>query len=279
MNELKLGKRPPTPDAREARFETFRDALAASGSLPDVPATFGEQDDFPGESWLMLGNGPDSSIPASWTAAQQGCGDCAWAGPAHETMDLDKQAERSVAPFDAEAVIKQYSEYSGYDPVTGKNDSGSEVRAVLRWRQEKGLTDADGLVHKIGPYVSLEPKNIEHLLLAVYLFECVGIGIEVPESAQQQFSEGKPWSVVPGAQIEGGHYVPVVGRPQDGMIAFVTWAKRALMRDSFYTTYNDEAWAYVSAEQFKSVTGKDYEGYDEAQLEEYLTKVAQSPSS
>jgi hypothetical protein len=279
MNQFKLGKRPPTRDARDARFENFRSSLAAAGKLPSVPPTFASEDDFPGEAWLMLGNGPDSSIPAKWTAAKEGCGDCAWAGPAHETMELDKKATRTVAPFNAETVIKQYSEYSGYDPVTGANDNGSEVRDVLKWRQEKGLRDAGGTPHKIGPYVSLEPKNIEHLLLAAYLFENVGIGIEVPDSAQRQFSEGQPWSVVQGAKIEGGHYVPVVGRPQSGVIAFVTWAQRAMMTDSFYTTYNDEAWAYVSAEQFTAVTGKDYEGYNEAQLEEYLQLSAEAKAS
>ena len=51
MNELKLGKRPPPPDARDARFETFRSALAASGNLPNVPATFGERDD---EAWAYV---------------------------------------------------------------------------------------------------------------------------------------------------------------------------------------------------------------------------------
>lgn len=272
---LKLGKHPPTYDSRDARFEVFRSKLAAAGKLPNVPQTFGSEDDFPGEAWLMLGNGPDPSIPAAWKAAREGCGDCAWAGPAHETMELDKKAQRAVAPFNAEVVIKQYSEYSGYNPVTGESDNGAQVRDVLRWRQHKGLSDANGSAHMIGPYVALEPKNIAHLLLATYLFECVGIGIEVPDSAQNQFSEGKPWSVVPGAKVEGGHYVPVTGRPEVGVIAFVTWARRTLMTDGFYKTYNDEAWGYVSPEQFNAVTGKAYNGYDEAELDEYLQLVAE----
>jgi hypothetical protein len=263
-----LGKQAATYDKRDALYADFRRSLAAAGKLPKVPTVFGHGNDF--ADWLMLGNGPDPTVAPGF----EGCGDCAWAGPAHETMELCQNAKRPAPRFDGKTVVDQYSEYSGYDPETGANDTGSNVREVLQWRATKGLKDADGTVHKIGPYVALEPKNLEHLLEAAYLFECVGIGIEVPESAQQQFAEGKPWSVVPGAQIEGGHYIPVVGRPNSMDVAFITWAQRTLMTDQFYATFNDEAWAYISPEQFKAVTGRDYEGYDEAQLEEYLHLVA-----
>lgn len=259
---LKLGKRPPTYDRRDLQYAALRPSI----TLPAVPAVFGHGNDFLGEDWKMLGNGPDDTVSPGF----QGCGDCAWAGPAHETMELCYDAKRPVPPFTGRVVVQQYAEYSGYNPTTGDNDNGSAVRDVLNWRRTKGLRDANGNVHKIGVYVALETGNLQHIIEASYLFECVGIGFQVPESAEQQFGEGAPWSIVPGAQIEGGHYVPVVGRPAAGMLAVVTWAKRQLMTDQFFERYCDEAWGYVSGERINAVTGKSYEHFTGAELEQYL---------
>ena len=192
-------------------------------------------------------------------------------------MELNYNAQRPVPLFNGDTVVAEYEAYCSYDRRTGEHDEGSDVREVMEWRQKKGIKDRAAKVHKIGPYLALEPKNLEHLYEACWLFECVGIGFEVPESAEIQFSEGKPWSVVAGAEVVGGHYVPITGRPNPAHAAFITWAKRCEMTNHFYETYNDEAWAYVSPEMFKSVTGKDYEGFNAEQLDQYLTQASRRP--
>jgi hypothetical protein len=265
MGTFKFGKRPASHDPRDLQYAVLR----PNGQLPGVPAVFGHGNDYLGDAWLMLGNGPDDTVAPGF----EGCGDCAWAGPAHETMELCHNAGRPAPPFTGKVVVEQYGEYCGYDPVTGENDQGSDVREVLNWRRTKGLRDTDGNIHKIAAYVALEPKNLQHIIEACYLFEAVGIGFEVPESAEQQFSGGEPWSVVHGAQIVGGHYVPVVGRPATGELACITWAKRQVMTDEFFETYCDESWAYVTVERINTVTGKSYEHVGPAQLEEYLQMV------
>ena len=265
MGDLKLGKRAATYDRRDLQYAALRPLV----TLPSVPPVFGHGNDFGGEGWKMLGNGPDDSVSPGFG----GCGDCAWAGPAHETMELCQDAGRPVPDFTGKVVVEQYGEYSGYDPMTGENDNGSAVRDVLQWRKEKGLRDAQGGVHKIGAYVALETGNLQHIIEAAYLFECVGIGIEVPESAEQQFGEGVPWSVVPGAEVVGGHYIPVVGRPEAGMLAVITWAKRQVLTEGFYSRYSDESWAYVSGERINATTGKSYEHFGAAELEEYLAAL------
>ena len=260
-----FGKKEATYDRRDLAYAALKPAV----TLPTIPSVFGHGNDFTGENWKMLGNGPDDSVFEGF----EGCGDCAWAGPGHETMELCKDAGRPVPNFTGKVIVEQYSEYSGYDPQTGNNDNGSSVRDVLQWRRTKGLRDADGAVHKIGVYVALETGNLQHILEAAYLFECVGIGIQVPESAQQQFAEGAPWSVVPGAEIVGGHYIPVVGRPQEGMLAVITWGKRQPITEGFYERYTDESWAYISGERINAVTGKSYEKFGAAELEEYLAAL------
>ena len=86
-----------------------------------------------------------------------------------------------------------------------------------------------------------------------------------------QFNAGKPWSVVAGSQIEGGHYVPVVGR-RSGYVEVVTWGKTQRCTASFLKAYCDEAWAIVSPE-ILNATGKTPEGFDLAALKADLAAL------
>lgn len=275
---LKLGKLPATYDARDLRYADAR----ATAALPAIPAPHGGYGtDF--TYWGMAGNGPvdpdDHSLPASWTSAADGAGDCTIAGPGHETMEADHNAGRAVSTFnaktclDAYMILTQQANGTAYDPATGSGDTGLNVRDVLAYRQKTGLKDDSGNTHKIGVYVALEPGSLQDLWEALWLFETVGIGIEFPESAMDQFNAGQQWSVVPGAQIDGGHYIPIVGHPTSNIWTVITWGKRQLVTPSFLTKYCDEAWAYVSSERYSHVTGKTLEGYRDADLEAYISLV------
>jgi hypothetical protein len=143
------------------------------------------------------------------------------------------------------------------------------VRDALNYRRKTGLIDAAGNRHKIGAFLALEPGNVDHLLEALYLFGIVGIGIQFPDSAMDQFNAGKPWSVVAGARIEGGHYVPLVAKRSN--LECVTWGRIQPMTSQFYAKYCDEAWAILSPEMLKG--GKSPEGFDLAQLQTDLNAV------
>lgn len=276
---LKTGKLPATYDARDLKYADARVAAA----LPSIPAPHGGYGtDF--SDWGMAGNGPvdsdDHSLPAEWTSAADGAGDCTIAGPGHETMEADRNARRPVATFSAKTCLEAYmtltqqANGTPYDPVTGSGDTGLNVRDVLAYRQKTGLKDDSGNIHKIGVYVALEPGDQQQLWEALWLFETVGIGIEFPESAMDQFNAGQTWSVVPGAQIDGGHYIPIVGHPTTSVWTVVTWGKRQTATPQFLSKYTDEAWAYISAERYNAVTGKTLEGYKDADLELYIKSAA-----
>lgn len=268
MTRLPLGKQDATPLRQGTpRYSELRQLLVKDSqvSLPPAPANFGHAETFHGDSWLMLGNGPDDSVFPGF----KGCGDCAWAGPAHEIMESDKTSGRPISPFSGKTVVAQYSAYSGYNPQTGDHDSGSNLQDVLRWRQTKGIYDDTGAVHKIGQHVALTPGNLQELWEATYLFERVGIGIQIQEAQQNQFQAGQPWDYVPGSPIEGGHYVPVMGR-----YGLITWAQRKAYTSKFIVNLCDEAYAYIDPELYRQVTGKTAEGYDDQDLEQYLVLVA-----
>lgn len=249
---LCYGKLPATEDPRDLKLGAY----LRPAKLPAVPAVFGHQALIPPGQWGMLGNDQ--------------FGDCAWAGPAHETMLLTKLGGRP-ASFTAADVLADYSAGTGFDPNDPSTDRGSNVRDVAKYRVQVGLRDDAGHRHKIAAYVSIDPGNIGHVRAGAYLFEAVGIGIQVPSSAQEQFAAGQPWDVVRGASIEGGHYVPYLGEDHDFMYV-VTWGKVQPTTRAFFTTYCDEAFAYLSTEDLKG--GKSPEGFNAAQLRADLAAVA-----
>lgn len=249
MPGLKLGKLAATEDPKDLMFAKYVDA----SKLPPLPAEFGHEALIPPKGWGMLGND-------EW-------GDCAWAGPAHETMLLSTEAG-NPASFTTEGVLSDYSAGTGFNPNDGPSgqnptDQGSQVRDVLSYRRKTGIIDAQSKRHKIGAFVKLQPGNIEHILQALHIFQVVGIGIQFPEFAMEQFNHGKPWDVVPNAPAPtGGHYVCGVGKRAN--IDIVTWGALQQMTVAFFEKYCDEAWAYISNETLKE--GRDIEGFDLEQL-------------
>lgn len=250
---VRLGKRPATHDRRDLRFVDF----AATGELPKHPARFGHEKAVEADGWGMLANDKH--------------GDCVFAGAAHEHMLWERAGGAlNPAPFRAADVLSDYGAVTGFDPKTGDNDNGTIVREAMSYRRRVGVLDGRGQRHKIGAYLALEPGNWDHLLEAVYLFGAVGIGIEFPASAMDQFNRGAPWDVVSGSRVEGGHYIPLVAK-RDRLVC-VTWGKTQEMTKRFYVKYCDEAWALVSPELLNA-SGETPEGLDLAELNAALRSL------
>jgi hypothetical protein len=77
--------------------------------------------------------------------------------------------------------------------------------------------------------------------------------------------------VVIGSPIEGGHYVPLIGRQRD-LLVFVSWGRVQYASERFLTTYCDEAVAYLSQEDL--INGKSADGFDYETLRADLNELA-----
>lgn len=244
---MRFGKLPFEEDARDLRLHDLQEPLG-------YPEEFGHEE---GLDWQgMLGNDE--------------VGDCVFAGAAHETILLGNEGGHHPE-FSTEEVVKDYSTVTGYKPGDPSTDRGTEVREAMKYRASKGIRDASGKRHHIGAYLRLRPKDVNELYRAVYTFGCVGIGIEFPESAMNQFREGSEWRVAVNSPIVGGHYVPVVAR-RDGRPVCVTWGRAQPMTEAFYETYSDEAWVYVSSSALKK-DGRTPDGLDKAELLKALKSI------
>jgi hypothetical protein len=253
VTELRLGKKPAAPRPTDFKFAEFAGAI----KLPTVPSRFGHGTAY--ANWEMLGN--------------DRYGDCVWAGAAHEHMLFNKVVSGHDVPFDDDAVLADYAAATGFDRNDPSTDNGTDVHQALDYRRKIGIADTNGTRHKIGAYVSLDPKDWQHLEQATYIFGAVGIGFEFPESALDQFNAGEPWDYVAGSPVKGGHYVPTVGslHAKDQASA-ITWAKRQVFTVAFYERYNDESWVYITPEELRS-DGTGLHGFDMERLKSYLAAL------
>jgi hypothetical protein len=248
---LRLGKRP----ARHAISFKFGDFFDAT-KLPTPPKTFGHY---------------MAASPFGMLANDQ-YGDCVWAGAAHETMIWSREGGRSVK-FTANAVLSDYTAVTGFDPAKPETDQGTDMQAAASYRRKTGIIDAAGKRHMIDSYVALKIGNVDQLALATWLLGACGIGLQMPAQSMDDFDAGRIWTVPDKPQIEGGHYVPCVGRNSKGNFVVVTWGRLQAMTPEFYERFSDEAVAYVSLEVLND-KNLSPEGFDAAGLRQHLANLA-----
>jgi hypothetical protein len=216
--------------------------------LPPVPTTFGHQNLYAPRGWGMLAN--------------DRVGNCAIAGPDHCVMVFNKIAGRRVH-FTAADAIDDYSAITGYNPDDPSTDTGADMVQVADYWRKTGLRDNRNNRHKIVAYLHVDPTNLAHVDAACYLFEAVGLGIQVGSAEENEFMHARPW-VTPGSDSNGGHYVPMIGKDADYR-KVVTWGGLQDVGEDWLGTQLTEVVAMVSEEAL--ISGKSAEGFDMAALQ------------
>lgn len=268
-----------------------RDFLLANHTIPTVEPAFGWGHANTYLNWFMNGNGPrvpGEVLPVTWAAAQQGAGNCVAAARINELkcMLVDagvSPAEAHTIVGDAETAIKLYIavyQFKGepaYDPETGANDNGLEIRSRLEHDAKLGTTLANGSVHTIGVYAKVDVSNLNELLFAIRNFDAVPAGITVNNANEEifdaKFPEGHAIWGSEGPLESEDHCIPLVGRPTADETVGLTWSRPINLLEAFRQHRMFEAWCYLSPDRISKVTGKDYEGASEAVLEEYIALI------
>lgn len=191
-------------------------------------------------------------------------GDCAIAGSIEEVR-LANALRGVTVNFTDKQALQNYEAIGSYNPNDPDSDQGCDVHDLYTYRKTTGLVDADGNRHKVLAYAGLTPGNWNELLVALSLFDMIGIGIKVPDYAQPQFNAGQPWDVEPGEpNIEGGHYIPVVGAKSSTLGTVYTWGAQQGITQAFYETFSNVAVVSLTEELFKN--GKTIDGIDQEKL-------------
>lgn len=208
--------------------------LKAAAQLPAAPATWAS----PRLKWGMLGNGPGAGNPP---ADAEGVGDCAVAGPLHAIMAAAAFLKLPVPSFTPVEAI------DAYFSMTGGADSGLNPPGVFEeWEAGTLPGAAKSVFGDGGPFVNLDPTNVEQLKSAIATFGWVGIGVNLQEAQETQFSKGQMWDYVSGSKTVGGHFVVLTGFDKKGVGPYtISWAKGFRSTWSFVTNLAVEAYTGV----------------------------------
>lgn len=248
----KLGKKPARPRQVKLKFDRYRKAVL----LPKIPATFGHYAALEGQQLGVLGN--------------DAYGDCVQAGAAHIVMLWYAEQNKAIRFTEANTLM-DYEVATGFNPLDPVSDQGTDMSQYADFWRKTGIRDGDGKAHFLAAYLRLDVSSLQQVNEACYFFGTVGLGVQLPASAMDQFDAGQPWDVpLSGEQILGGHYVPLVGF--DGTFYYVvTWGKLQKVTGAFLNRYLDEALAYLSEDMLSG--GLSIDGFNLDQLRSDLALI------
>lgn len=191
----------------------------AAGKLPAPPASVA----YPVLEWGMDGNDQ--------------CGDCTMAGAAHLIAAWNAEVEENADPAPTSTQV-----VTEYFDLTNGQDSGLVEHTVLATWHRRGLWG-----NRIAGYAPVDPGDLTALHQAIAFYGGAYLGVQLPDSAQQQFAAGEPWTVVPGSPVEGGHCIVAAGYSPQGLYC-VTWGQVVEVTYPWAAKYLDEAWCVLSEE-------------------------------
>jgi hypothetical protein len=215
-----------------------------------------------------------ASEVASWPMyANDEWEDCVWAMIGHSIQAMTAYATGTPVTVPVQSLLDGYSAVTGFNPSAGPpgenpTDNGTVLQDALEYWRTTGIKDADGNVHTITAYAMIRDLTDQQLIGQVLAaFGTIAIGLNLPDSAEEQFDAGEVWAVVPGDQIEGGHGVAYQrrGLRVAGIDEMVTWGKLQRAHVSWWDTYVAEAWAVFSTD-YLNAAGRSIQGLDQAQL-------------
>ncbi len=245
---LKLGWVEGPEDPRTLKLATYA-APAAFAAAPPAADYMSKV-----TKWPMLGNN------------RYGC--CVLVTTAHLIQGWTTYAAEPVLIPERE-VLAAYSAITGFDPRTGRNDNGTNSLQAMRYWRNRGVGG-----RKIAAYVQIDHTNPTELKTALHLFGGVYAAAQLPTSADTQFRQRKPWTVVRAGGSRGslgGHAIRMGGYDADGMVVS-TWGRVQRATWQWWAKYGAEAWAVISADQLNP-SGQSPLGFDMARLREDLANI------
>lgn len=163
-------------------------------------------------------------------------GNCVIADTGHEVMIRSANTGTIVIPSDAD-IEALYGIIGGYVPGDESTDNGCDETTMCEW-----LAKHDWYTKKPAASTAMvDFTNVDHVKWSVELFGSLRLGLNLPQSAMDQFNAKEPWNVATtDTQIIGGHDVPIVA--YDGTYyTVITWGQEQLMTPAFLAAYCEEA--------------------------------------
>jgi len=155
-------------------------------------------------------------------------GDCVIAGGYH-IVGVETGNAGDLFTATSQQIIADYSAIGGYNPADPSTDQGCDETTALDYWTQTGFADGT----KILGYLAVDPTNQAEVMSAMYLFENLFFGLELPDAYVNPMPEaaGFTWGVEGSPDPNNGHCIIGTGySPQGvlvdtwGMIGTFTWA-------------------------------------------------------
>lgn len=203
---VKLGRRRPVAKSPRLRLSRYL-------RLPTPPPSCNYSPKGAGALAQMYGN--------------DALGDCVIAGGYHVVgVETGNAGAMYVAP--EAAIVRDYSAIGGYVPGDPSTDNGCDEQTALDYWTQHGFANGT----KLCGAVSIDPTNKFEVMAAMYLFENLFFGLELPDAWISPFpsAPGFVWAEAGASDPQNGHCVIGTGyTPQGvtidtwGMLGTLTW--------------------------------------------------------
>jgi len=215
---VKLGRRAPDPELIVPKLVDFR-----RRALPPPPPACKR-----------------SNIISAWGMhLNDSVGDCTIAA-AVNAIQTWTAASGTLWRVSDEVTLARYSAVSGYQPGKPETDTGAVETDVLGMWSRHGW-DIGRQGEDVILWAALQPGNQADVREAIYNFGGVYIGLDLPDSAQNQ----AVWDVGSEPGTWGGHAVLVTDYDSDGL-ACITWDTVQRMTWPFWQKYCEEAYVLLN---------------------------------
>ena len=234
---LKLGRLPRRKDKRRLQLKNYLPA-----TLPPPPSAV---------DW-------GSKVPDFGMLLNDTLGDCTAAAAAHAEMLWTANAATEYLPTDAD-VLTFYECISGYDPSDPSTDTGANMLDVLNYWRQVGFNG-----RKITAFAEVDNDPME-IKNAIALFGCIYCGVNLPQSAMDDFENGQAWMNIHDKSNIGGHCILESAYDAQG-ITSVTWGKSQPTTWPWFKKFCDERYVIITPEWIAE-NGNSPSGFNFAQLQ------------
>lgn len=191
-------------------------------------------------------------------------GDCTCAAFCHCVNAWSKYSTgKELIPGNG-VPLSMYETVGHYVPGEPWTDQGCVISDILAYATNIGVPPGQKLL----AHAQMRRTDVLSMNQALQLYGSVYLGVNLPESAEDQFAEGKPWTYVKGSPNAGGHCVVLQKMDAHalGNYSVVTWGALQQVTTEWMNTYLEEAWIMLSPE-WLTAKGGSITGVNTSQLQ------------
>lgn len=195
--------------------------------------------------------------------------DCVWAmiGHAIQVLTYNNWGMVGEQTVTTDALLKGYHDVTGFDPSDPSTDQGTNIQDALDYWRKTGIARTDGSVDQILAFAEIDHADRDMVKHAIDIFEVMLVGVNLPQSAEDQFNQKQPWTLVKGSPILGGHAIldggyHVVNSAGALEHLDATWGDDTRIEEDFWNECVEETWIVITKDLMARNGGTGPRGFN-----------------